>query len=113
MYSLSIHFGTGPMPAQFLFKDKNNAELAYNEGLNETCVEIIDDFGQKAKFEIGQIYAVILEDMELGEEARIQRGLSQARGQTKANERARTDPLLRQAMNRQGPAVLTPGFGRN
>ncbi len=47
--------------------------------------------------------------MDLGEEARIQRGLSQARGQAKANERAMTDPILMRARTQQQrPSMLTP-----
>lgn len=116
MYNLSIFFGPSPVPAQFLFKDKEKAILYHNtiaSNLQEDVV-VYDDYGQTALFTKNTIHAVILEDMELGEESRIQRGLSQARGQAKANERARTDPTLRSLTNGQGPAILSPGgFGRN
>lgn len=111
MYSLSIHFGPSPVPAQFLFKDKEKAEAAYKQ--IDTHIKtghmsrIEDDFGQVGT--IGSIHGYILEDMDLGEEARIQRGLSQARGQAKANERARTDPILmRAAAQQRSPSMITP-----
>ncbi len=119
MYSLSIHFGPSPVPMQFLFKEEEKAGEAYNAyvdfKVNRAEGGILigtDDFGQSFAIPFDEIHGITLEDMDLGEESRIQRGLSQARGQAKANERARTDPLLRQAMNGQGPAVLTPGFPR-
>lgn len=121
MYSLSIHFGPSPVPAQFLFKDREKANACMQLAL--TClgdenkisdnvfIAITDDFGQTAV--IKEVHGMVLEDMDLGEESRIQRGLSQARGQAKANERARTDPVLLKAMTQQaGPSMITP-FGRN
>lgn len=113
MYSLSIFFGPSPVPAQFLFKDKEKADAATSTIMNRDMgTSIRDDFGQSAFFEKNTIHAHIIEDMDLGEESRIQRGLSQARGQAKANERAKTDPTLRAMMNSQGPAILSPGgFG--
>jgi len=108
MYSLSIHFGPSPVPAQFLFKDKEKATAAYAKVKAGEFFYVEDDFGQTASFVNREIHAVILEDMDLGEESRIQRGLSQARGQAKANERAKTDPVLQRAMTQRGPGVLTP-----
>lgn len=118
MYSLSIFFGPSPMPAQFLFKDKENAGTAYINVMRigdelDNTFRIEDDFGQLGVFIRKTIHAAVLENMDLGEESRIQRGLSQARGQAKANERARTDPTLRAAMsNAQGPSVISPFNGR-
>lgn len=121
MYSLSIFFGPSPVPAQFLFKDIEKAKTAYNTYVDFKASSAIngiligaDDYGQAFAIDFEDIHAVILEDMDLGEESRIQRGLSQARGQAKANERAKNDPMLRAMMNSQGPAILSPGgFGRN
>ena len=112
MYSLSIHFGPSPVPAQFLFKDLEKCAAALFSALevlrgDKPIADIKDDFGQCAM--ISDIHGAISEDMDLGEESRIQRGLSQARGQANANERARTDPILRKAMTQQaGPSMLTP-----
>lgn len=120
MYSLSIFFGPSPVPAQFLFKEKETAEriascIQTNKAKNDGTW-FKDDYGQEATICL-PIHAVILEDMDLGEESRIQRGLSQARGQANANKRAQSDPVLLAANRAQGPSVLTPfgngGFGRN
>jgi|ERR1700730_4593776 len=113
MYSLSIHFGPSPVPAQFLFKDKAKAVEAYGHATTDGEFYIEDDFGSRGFFRSAQVHAAVIEDMALGEESRIQRGLSQARGQANANERARNDPILRKAMTQQaGPSMITP-FGRN
>lgn len=112
LYSLSIFFGPSPVPAQFLFKNKTLAQDMAAAANKSTAFDIHDDFGQSATFEAGAVHAVILEDMDLGEESRIQRGLSQARGQANANKRAMADPVLSQSMRGQGPSVITP-FGRN
>lgn len=118
MYSLSIHFGPSPVPAQFLFKEEEKAGIIYNtyvdfikEGVAVGGVLIgADSFGQSFAIALKDIHGITIEDMNLGEESRIQRGLSQARGQAKANERAKTDPILLKAMGVRGPSVLTP-FG--
>lgn len=113
MYSLSIHFGPSPVPAQFLFKDKDKAVSSYGHATTDGEFHIEDDFGQRGYFKSADVHAAIIEDLELGEEARIQRGLSNARGQAKANERARTDPILmRAAAQSRSPSMLTP-FGTN
>lgn len=129
MYSLSIFFGPSPVPAQFLFKDKEKADVAFKlfspDGLHQlrinspnitnVVVHIADDYGQQGCFSATAIHGVILEDMTLGEESRIQRGLSQARGQANANKRAQADPIIQAAARGQGPSMLTPfspnGFG--
>lgn len=126
MYSLSIFFGPSPMPAQFLFKDKEKADVVFkqfspdgvhqarmnNPHLTDVNMNVADDYGQQGCFSASAIHAVIIEDMDLGEESRIQRGLSQARGQANANKRAQSDPVIMAAQRGAGPSVLTP-FGRN
>ncbi len=117
MYSLSIHFGPNAMVWQFLFKEKEKADDAYAIATAETVhsfFEITDDFGQKSQVVTHDIHGVLLEDLDLIEEARIQRSLSNARGQAKYNERVKADPMLSRAMNQQrnGPAIHTP-FGNN
>jgi hypothetical protein len=69
-----------------------------------------DDFGQIYTLPIDSIHGMMLEDMSLSSEARIERGLDQARSQAKAQERAMADPALMASMRRgqQGPAVLNP-----
>ena len=111
MYSLSIHFGT-TIIWTFLFKDKERAEVAYFEAINDNNAEarIEDDYGQRASINRENLHGVMLEDMNLLEEAVIQRSLFQARTQAKYNDRAKTDATIRAAMSRQQPSMITP-FG--
>lgn len=122
MYSLSIFFGPSPVPAQFLFKEQEKAGVIYNAYVNfltstsdsnNGLLIGSDDYGQSFAIDFANIHAVILENMILGEESRIQRGLSQARGQANANKRAQSDPVIMAAQRGAGPSVLTPfGNGR-
>jgi hypothetical protein len=109
MYSLSIHFGPSPVPTQFFFKDENKAVIAYDLAGTESDFEIEDDFGQRGKFSRLDFHGAVIENLELGEEARIQRALLHARGQAKANIRGKDDPIIRQGMAMQrGPSMLAP-----
>ena len=67
-----------------------------------------DDFGQTAVIDKDSVHGILLEDMDLVEEARIYRSLANARGEVKARQRAQTDPVIRTA--NQGPSVLQPRF---
>src|SRR5258708_30787587 len=71
---------------------------------------ISDDFGQAGTIYVESLHGFLIEDLDLLEEARIQRSLSNARGQAKYNERAKTDPVIR-TMNRHQPSMLTPFSG--
>jgi len=112
MYSLTIHFGPNAMVWAFMFKDKKNADFAYSLASNPPGqhMTVEDDFGQQASFKVSDVHGMMLEDLDLVEEARILRSLANARGEVKARQRASTDPVLRAAQ--QGPSVLTPSFGR-
>lgn len=107
MYNLTIHFGPNAVAWSFLFKDKDKAISAITAAKNRQT--IIDDYEQYAEI-AGEIHGILLEDLETGEEARIIRGLTQARGQMRANKRAQNDPEI-QALQREsqrGPGVITP-----
>ena len=114
MYSLSIHFGPNAMVWALLFKDKERALAHYSayetaKGRKLPGRYIVDDdFGQQASVELDSIHGVMLEDLDLVEEARILRSLANARGEVKARQRASTDPVIRSAQ--QGPSVLQPNF---
>lgn len=109
MYSLTIHFGPNAIQWQFLFKEKEKAENAVRDFSNPAELTIIDDFGQHASIGREQIHGILLEDLDLVEEARILRSLSHARGEVKARQRALTDPVIRTANT--GAPVLTPMGG--
>jgi hypothetical protein len=114
MYSLTIHFGPNAMSWALLFKDKERAFSYYSayetaKGRNLPGRYILeDDFGQHLSLELNSVHGILLEDLDLVEEARILRSLANARGEVKARQRAATDPTIRQAQ--QGPSVLQPRF---
>ncbi len=112
MFSLTIHFGPNAMVWAFLFKDKETATRCCENVLKfwdeVGGFNITDDFGQHGSFRSDSVHGVLLEDVDLVEEARIYRSLANARGEVKARQRAATDPVIRAAQN--GPAVMTPNF---
>jgi hypothetical protein len=115
MYSLSIHFGPNAMVWALLFKSEEKAGAVYNAYVEfnlkiaeETLLIGADDFGQSFAIPFKEISGILLEDLEVTEEARIQRSLAEAHVKVKLDQRAKTDPIIRQAMNNQGPSVLTP-----
>ena len=111
MFNITVTFGSNSWA--FLFKEKEKADTAFaaaKEGVvGRHPFEIVDDFGQHAAFTASEVAAVLIEDTDLVEEARILRSLANARGEVKARQRAVTDPVIRQAQN-AGPAVLQPRF---
>jgi hypothetical protein len=115
MYSLTIHFGPNAMCWALLFKEEAKAGEAYNayvswkmNGASDGALIGSDDFGQSYAIPFSEIHGVLLEDLDLVEEARIQRSLYNARGEVKARQRAATDAVIRQGMGNQGASVLTP-----
>lgn len=112
MYNLTIHFGPNAVAWSFLFKDKEKAEQARQGADVAMCQNegffIEDEFGQRAS--VSGIHGVLLEDMEAGQEARIVRGIDQAKGQLRANKRAQTDPEVQAFMREQqrSPAIIDP-----
>lgn len=115
MYSLTIHFGPNAVTWSFLFKDEGTARshmLCFlkpddiKDPVMDHTILIEDDYGQLAYIALGQVHGVLLENMDLSAEARIIRGLDNARGQARFNKRASTDPELQQMQ--RGPSVLTP-----
>jgi hypothetical protein len=112
MYSLTIHFGPNAMCWAFLFKEKEVADRAKAvtsfQPDGATHFSIVDDFGQYAQFAFTSVHGVLLEDLDLVEEARIQRSLYNARGEVKARQRASTDAVIRTGMGNSGAGVLTP-----
>jgi hypothetical protein len=119
MYSLTICFGPTATSWAFLFKERKEAEdHASSFYLRETSsnppkhdiVWITDDFGQAGFVNINSIHGVIIEDLDLTEQARIERSMVDARAQTKFNARAQDDPTIKAAIAKQqrGPSVITP-----
>ena len=108
MYSLTISFGPAATTWAFLFKEKTSAENAYGAATCDGYFRIEDDFGQTGYFESNARHALLLEDLDLTEEARIQRSIAEAHVRVKVDQRAKSDPVIRSAMNQAGPAILQP-----
>lgn len=115
MYSLTIHFGPNAICWAFLFKDKEKADacfsLASANATADSPAAITDDFGQKAIFTAGSISGLLIEDLDLVEAARIQRSLAEERCKVKLMIAAKADPVIGEAIRRQGAPVLTPMGG--
>lgn len=121
MYSLTICFGPTGTTWALLFKDEDKAGVVYNAYVGHIMERAeggvligSDDFGQSFAIEFDSIRGMVLEDMDVVEHAHIQRQLANARMQFKAQEQAKTDPVIRQAMGAQQRApILQPmGNGR-
>lgn len=112
MYSLTVCFGPVGTTWAFMFKDKEKAHEAHlkAKGWNAEFpyFEFTDDFGQYGAFRHDEVRGILLEDLDLTDEAKIVRSLANARNEVKARQRASTDPVIRSGMQQQGPSVLTP-----
>lgn len=120
MFSMTILFGTSPVPWTLLFKTQesfDNARTIYNTPALQTfsgeALELIDDFGQQANIKRASIHGVLFEDMEQSKLAHIERGLHQTKTQIAAERAGQADPAISSWMRtrQQGPAVLQPFNG--
>jgi hypothetical protein len=113
MYSLTICFGPAATSWMYLFKEEAKAGEAYNAYVDHKmnhakggCLIGSDDFGQAYAIPFDEIRGMMLEDLDLTEQARIERSMVDARAQTKFNVRAKSDPTIQAAM--RGPSVISP-----
>jgi hypothetical protein len=115
MYSLSISFGPTGTVWAYLFKEETNAAKTYNawvsykvNGEERGALLGSDDFGQSYAIPMDEIRGVMIEDLDQIEEARIQRSLADERCKAKFMVRAKTDPVIRQAMGVGSPGIVSP-----
>lgn len=115
MHSLTICFGPAATAWAYLFKEEEKAAHIYNEYVNhkisggEGGILIgADDFGQAFSIPFVEIRGVMLEDLDQVKQARIERSLIDAQAQALFNQRASTDPVVRQAMQQRGAPILQP-----
>ena len=118
MFNVSISFGPIGTVLSFLFKEEAKASEPYSAYVNykmngaEGGVLIgSDDFGQTYAIDFEGIHAVFVEDLDQIEQARIQRALADERVKAKFMQAAKTDPVIRQAIQGQQAPIMTP-FGR-
>jgi hypothetical protein len=115
MFSLTISFGPASTAWAYLFKDEEKARHIYNEyvnykvggGIGGTLIGA-DDFGQAFAIPFSDIHGVQFEDLDQIKQARIERSLVDAQAQALFNQRASTDPVVRQAMQQRGAPILQP-----
>lgn len=112
MHRLTVVFGPTGINWAFLFRQKETAEkcISARHASPANNWLITDDFGQHAEIRSADVQGYMLEDMALSRMAAVETGLHQARVQAKAQEAAKTDPVLRAAMRGPQPGVLTPNF---
>lgn len=118
MHSLTICFGPAATTWALLFKEEAKAVELYNNYTTDKvesaigCFIAADDFGQALTLEFKNIHGMMLEDMDLSQLAAVERGLHQARTQAKAETKAMTDEVIKNAIRakQQGPAVYQPGM---
>jgi len=114
MHRLTIVFGNAGINWAFMFRQKETADACIQAHRSSPVGNwtITDDFGQYAEIKATEIQGYMLDDMNLSRMAAVETGLHQARVQAKAQEMAKSDPILRVAMrmSSNSPGVLTPHF---
>lgn len=110
MHSLSV--ALGPVVWRLIFNTQEKAEAAKTRFAFVTgdVISLTDDYGQEIRVISDSVTGVMLEDLDRSKLAYVAMALHQARSQAEAQKMAATDPVLRNAHNSRGPAVLTPGM---
>ena len=118
MFNVSISHGPVGTVWALLFKTEEKASEPYiafvDHGLNRADVGVLigtDDFGQSYAIPFSEIHAVLVESLDQIEQARIQRALADERVKAKFMVAAKSDPVIRQAIQGQQAPIMTP-FGR-
>lgn len=101
-----------PVAIPFIFKTEDAAKAAYKTRLSSTDeIEITDDFGQTGSFNVSAISCMMIEDCNLSQRGAIERSLHQQRTQTKFQQAAESDLVIRSGM--RGAPMLSPVPGFN
>lgn len=121
MFAITVSHGVQAW--RLLYKTEEKAEEIYNRlavpidktmDFNVTTrIAAEDDFGQRATFKVADITGVMLENLDESKLANIEMGLHQQRTQVGFQQRAESDPTIRAASQRRGPAVIDPTAGFN
>lgn len=119
MFAITVSHGVQAW--RLLYKTEEKADAIYRHltgpidkttSFNgEIYKSAADDFGQCAAFKLDAITGVMLENLDESKLANVELGLHQQRTQVAFQQRAESDPAIRAASRRQGPAVIDPtGF---
>lgn len=118
MYGITVFIAANIQPLVLLYKSEETWKSAQERmnSLDRMTVggvarwnTIEDDYGQKLDM-VSAPLAILAQDMTVAREADIERGIFNAVTQAKAQERAKGNPTLREAMraSQTGPAVMSP-----
>lgn len=113
MHALSIVIGLASW--RLLYKTPEKAEEHFNfttpdktHEFNPTeWIQLIDDFGQRAKLRRDQISAVMLEDLNESKLGTIEYNIHSQLVQREFQKRAESDPRLR-APHVNSPSIISP-----
>ena len=101
-----------PVAMPFIFKTEDAAKLAYATVPDDGgWFKITDDYGQTGTFNQETISCRLIEDCTLSQRGAIERSLHQQRTQTKFQQAAESDLVIRGGM--RGAPMLSPVPGFN
>lgn len=89
----------------FMFRKIEDAEKIMAKYIDESVDQFIyvsDDFGSRGVISRPGIAGILIESLDKGSEAAVERMMCQARNQAKAQSRANNDPAMRAMMAMQG-----------
>ncbi len=124
MYKLSINVGAHVWA--LLFKEKDDADKAEESALGflrmqsfsqttagERVMTLEDDYGQRAHIVGGSLQSVLVEDLDLTQEAMIKLHLHNQHTQIKAQQRINSDATIKAAqIGNGGGQIFDPMAGR-
>lgn len=124
MYKFSIN--TSNQVWAMLFKDKDGVDKVEEASLNflrsqtfsqtiagERVLTLEDDYGQRAHIVAGSLQSVLVEDLDLTQEAMIKLHLHNQHTQIKAQQRVQSDATIKAAsLGNGGGMVFDPMAGR-
>ncbi len=106
MYTISLSAGQAMW--KLVYKERPEEQIAslrafqdqqhfHQQLAGQKSITLSDDFGQEATIAAGSLNAVLVEDLDLSQEAMIQLGIHQQITQLKYNQRAQSNPTLKSA----------------
>lgn len=124
MYKLSIN--TGAQVWALLFKDKDGVDKTEDTILtflrtqhlplvtfDSRMIMVEDDYGQRAHIVAGSLQSVLIEDLDLTQEAMIKLHLHNQHTQIKAQQRVNSDATIKAAsLGNGGGVMFDPMAGR-
>jgi len=113
LFNVTVMFGPRATPLTLTYRNLLDAQRVsdrFEDAVRDEdkLFEVEDDFGQRARLTFPFI-ACVVEDLDAGVEAAVERAIVQTRAQAKAQIAVRSDPTIRAASIGSG---LMPGNGQ-